>query len=245
MVNLKTEITKAECAAPAGARQSRTAFPHRSNGGLRSAAPPGLAADAIRESPRKKTSRQPTNATHNSNGVTADESRHPNRWSRAKGQATRITGHEPRVTEHGSRPLRNAKSACHPVPAECQALLGKSVRQLFAFACPSYPCSGFPEPTGALTTHRPLGSRNSSPMTEPSRCGRQYATRARAWKSPGSDWMFTVSLARHRRTLGTRAPRELTSSVNVVSTSEADRCPEIWTATVIGILFSNRSVPNV
>jgi hypothetical protein len=61
--------------------------------------------------------------------------------------------------------LQNTKSACHPVPAECQALLGKTLRQLFAFACPSYPCSGFPEPSGAFITHRPLGSRNSSPMT--------------------------------------------------------------------------------
>ena len=42
--------------------------------------------------------------------------------------------------------------------------------------------------------------------------------------------------------LGTRAPRELTSSVNVVSTSEAGSCPEMCTATVIGILFSRRSI---
>ncbi len=136
-----------------------------------------------------------------------------------------------------------AKSACHPVPAECQALLGETLRQLFAFACPSYPCSGFPEPTGALTTHRPLGSRNSSPMTYPSGCGRQYATRANVRKPPGNDSKFTVSLARQRRTLGTRAPRELTSSVNVVSKLEADSSAEIWTATVIGILFSSRSTP--
>src|ERR1700687_1430390 len=54
--------------------------------------------------------------------------------------------------------------------------------------------------------------------------------------------MFSVSLGRQRRMLGTRAPRELTSSVNVVSTAEADSCPEIWTATVIGILFSSRSI---
>jgi hypothetical protein len=140
---------------------------------------------------------------------------------------------------------QHAKSACHPVPAECQALLGETLRQLFAFACPSYPCSGFPEPTGALTTHRPLGSRNSSPMTYPSGCGQQYTTRARARKPPGNDSIFSVSLGRQRRTLGTRAPRELTSSVNVVSTWEADSCPEIWTATVIGILFSSRSIAKV
>jgi hypothetical protein len=61
---------------------------------------------------------------------------------------------------------RRTKSARHPVPAECKALLGETLRQLFAFfACPSYPCSGFPEPIGAETTHRPFGSRNSSPMT--------------------------------------------------------------------------------
>ena len=154
--------------------------------------------------------------------------------------------HDSRISHHQSRFFpQHAKSACHPVPAECQALLGETLRQLFAFACPSYPCSGFPEPTGALTTHRPLGSRNSSPMTYPSGCGRQYATRARARKPPGNDSMFSVSLGRQRRTLGTRAPRELTSSVNVVSTWEADWCPEIWTATVIGILFSRRSIANV
>src|SRR5579863_599220 len=153
----------------------------------------------------------------------------------------RITSHRSPVA---SSP-QHAKSACHPVPAECQALLGETLRQLFAFACPSYPCSGFPEPTGALTTHRPFGSRNSSPMTYPSGCGRQYATRARARKPPGNDSKFSVSLVRQRRTLGTRAPRELTSSVNVVSMGEADWCPEIWTATVIGILFSSRSTANV
>src|SRR6202165_402606 len=145
----------------------------------------------------------------------------------------RFTNQESPLTIHQSPVTSsppNAKSACHPVPAECQALLGKTLRQLFAFACPSYPCSGFPEPTGALTTHRPLGSRNSSPMTYPSGCERQYATRARARKSPGNDSMFSVSLGRQRRTLGTRAPRELTSSVNVVSTWEPDCCPEILTA---------------
>src|SRR5690349_3809893 len=56
--------------------------------------------------------------------------------------------------------------------------------------------------------------------------------------------MVKNSLGRHWRTLGTRAPPELTSSVNVVSTFEAESCPDIWTATVIGILFSIRSVTN-
>ncbi len=109
-----------------------------------------------------------------------------------------------RITRIPSRKAaQKSKSACHPVPAECQALLGKTIRQLFAFACPSYPCSGFPEPNGALTTHRPLGSRNSSPMTYPSGCGRQYATRARDRNPPGNDSMFRVSLMRQRRTLET------------------------------------------
>src|SRR5882672_8720572 len=135
------------------------------------------------------------------------------------------------------------KSAGHPVPAECQALLGEDLlRQFFAFACSSYPCSGFPEPTGVFTTHLPVGSRNSSPMTKPSLSGRQYATRARARKSPGNDLISSLSLHRQRRMLETLAPRELTFSVNVVSTPNPGSRPEIWTATVIGILFSRRSL---
>src|SRR5690348_6228112 len=83
-----------------------------------------------------------------------------------------FTSRDSQITNHDSHASKT-KSACHPVPAECQALLGTAIRQLFAFACPSYPCSGFPEPAGVETTHRPDGSRNSSPMTYPSRCGWQ------------------------------------------------------------------------
>ena len=101
------------------------------------------------------------------------------------------------------------------------------LRQFFAFACSSYPCSGFPEIAGVLTTHRPDGSRNSSPMTKPSLCGWQYATRALARKSPGRDAISNISLGRQRRVLVTRAPRELTFSVNVVSVPGARSCPEM------------------
>ena len=44
---------------------------------------------------------------------------------------------------------------------------------VFTFACSSYPCSGFPETRGVLITHRPFGSRNSSPMAKPSLCASQ------------------------------------------------------------------------
>ena len=101
------------------------------------------------------------------------------------------------------------------------------LRQFFAFACSSYPCSGFPETAGVLTTHRPVGSRNSSPMTKPSLCDWQYATRAFARKSPGRDAISNISLGRQRRVLMTRAPRELTFSVNAVSTPGACLCPEM------------------
>ena len=144
----------------------------------------------------------------------------------------------------------------HQLPSKCQerrtsrsrgmpsALGYRFITPVFAFACSSYPCSGFPEPTGVFTTHRPEGSRNSRPMTKPSLCGRQYATRARARKSPGNDSISNVSLGRQRRMLDTRAPLELTFSVNVVSTAEIRCDPEMWTATVIGILFSKRSTLN-
>ncbi len=64
-------------------------------------------------------------------------------------------------------------------------------------------------------------------MTKPSLCGWQYATRAWARKSPGNDAISNVSLGRQRRMLVTRAPRELTFSVNVVSTPGARSCPEM------------------
>jgi len=70
-------------------------------------------------------------------------------------------------------------------------------------------------------------------MAKPLLCWWQYATRARARKSPGKDWISNLSLGPQRRILATRAPRELTFSVNVVSTPEAGPDVEIWTATII------------
>ena len=163
-------------------RATRT---HRFHGGLFSAAPPGLPTASNQTISWQRTERRCLSRirggryTHRILVVT--QARYARRYrglrngikavlknynSSVTNYDPRVTNHDSRITHHQSRFFpQHAKSACHPVPAECQALLGKTLRQLFAFACPSYPCSGFPEPTGAATTHPPLGSRNSSPMT--------------------------------------------------------------------------------
>ncbi|HXT86025.1 MAG TPA: hypothetical protein VN745_03285 [Verrucomicrobiae bacterium] len=57
-----------------------------------------------------------------------------------------------------------------------------------------------------------------------------------------SDITQTLSPIRHRRTLLTRAPRELTFSVKVVSSPGINAFPEIRTPTCIGKRGSERAI---
>ena len=75
-----------------------------------------------------------------------------------------------------------------------------------------------------------------------SRFGSQYATRASDRNPSVSDITEMLSPVRHRRTLLTRAPRELTFSVNVVSNPGMNAFPEIRTPTCIGKRGSERAI---
>jgi len=78
------------------------------------------------------------------------------------------------------------------------------------------------------TTQLPLGSKNSSPTANPA-CGTvwQYATLAIDRNEPVSVAMVRRSFGFQRLLLRTRAPRELTFSVNVVSVPGTEGWPVI------------------
>src|SRR6266850_201553 len=119
------------------------------------------------------------------------------------------------------------------------------LHQFSAFSCsrrfPPIRSPFYVKLSWGLTTHRPFGSRNSTPMAKPRPCnGWQYATRAEERKSPVREANVNFSPCSQRRTLTTRAPRALTFSVNVDSEPGTWRCPSMNTGISIRMRFSAR-----
>jgi len=117
----------------------------------------------------------------------------------------------PSVYERPHRRSMKSASAPHPSPPKAKertpvsrglpgSLGNNLLRQFFAFACPSYPCSGFPEIAGVLIP--PAGRALGTQVDDKAFAfAWQYATRALARKSPGREADFQHSLGRQRRLL--------------------------------------------